>query len=111
MQSNLNIPNSTGYEFRQNVMKALKTVYETQVSTEEPSETFPGAKWADSSIVPLRTKVRNSENTCWLHQPGVYQYDSTIFSNSAFVGYDKGDIVLRSDGAGYCNIEMGGYVR
>lgn len=101
MQSNLTIPNSTGYEFRQNVMKALKTVYETQVSTEEPSETFPGAKWADSSVVPLRTKVRDSGNTSWLHQPGVYQYDSSIFSNVAFVGYDKGDIVMRSDGTGY----------
>ena len=101
MQSNLTIPNSTGYTFRQNVMKALKTVYETQVSTEEPSETFPGAKWADSTVVPLRTKVRNSGNTSWIHQPGVYQYDSSIFSNVAFVGYDKGDVVLCADGSGY----------
>lgn len=101
MQSNLNIPNSTGYEFRQNVMKALKTVYETQVSTEEPSETFPGSKWADKGSIPLSTKVRDSVDAVWLNQPSVYQYDSSVFSNVSFVGYKKGDFVSRSDGTGY----------
>lgn len=64
-QHDYNIANQTGLEFRADLNNALQAIVTGNSGPTEPSTTFPGMKWIDTSTSPPVEKRRNQSNNAW----------------------------------------------
>lgn len=59
------IANQTGLEFRQDLNNALNAIVTQNSGASEPSVTYPGMIWLDTSVNPPLRKIRNQANTAF----------------------------------------------
>lgn len=65
-QHDYNLANQTGLEFRADLNNALQAIVTDNSGATEPSTTFPGMVWRDTSSSPSVLKKRNDANNAWI---------------------------------------------
>jgi len=64
-QHDYNIANQSGLEFRQDLNNALSAIVTQNAGATEPTVSFPGMEWLDTTSNPPVKKRRNQANTAW----------------------------------------------